>query len=80
MGMTLPLLPNTFPKRTAKKRVPFLGRSNRARSAKRFQACRWLVWYYRNKANLGSDWGRSHESILHLRKAKKTKLNVEEMK
>jgi site-specific DNA-methyltransferase (adenine-specific) len=39
----------------------------KARSAKRFASCRWLVWYYRNKANLGSDWGRSHESILHLR-------------
>jgi site-specific DNA-methyltransferase (adenine-specific) len=39
----------------------------KVRSAKRFDACRWLVWSYRNKANLGSDWGRSHESILHLR-------------
>lgn len=41
----------------------------KARSARRFAACRWLVWTYRNKANLGKDWGRSHESILHLRKA-----------
>jgi site-specific DNA-methyltransferase (adenine-specific) len=32
-------------------------------------SCRWLVWHYRNKANLGRDWGRSHESILHLRHA-----------
>jgi len=40
----------------------------KARSARRFAGCRWLVWYYRNKANLGSDWGRSHESILHLRR------------
>jgi site-specific DNA-methyltransferase (adenine-specific) len=40
----------------------------KARSAKRFDGCRWLVWYYKNKANLGKDWGRSHESILHLRK------------
>src|SRR3569623_603109 len=39
----------------------------KARSAKRFAACRWLVWYYKNKAYLGRDWGRSHESILHLR-------------
>jgi site-specific DNA-methyltransferase (adenine-specific) len=39
----------------------------KARSAKRFASCRWLVWYYKNKANLGRDWGRSHESILHLR-------------
>ena len=28
-----------------------------------FQGCRWLVWHYKNKANLGKDWGRSHESI-----------------
>jgi site-specific DNA-methyltransferase (adenine-specific) len=41
----------------------------KARCARRFDGCRWLVWYYRNKANLGRDWGRSHESILHLRKA-----------
>jgi site-specific DNA-methyltransferase (adenine-specific) len=41
----------------------------KARSARRFDACRWLVWSYRNKANLGKDWGRSHESILHLRKS-----------
>jgi site-specific DNA-methyltransferase (adenine-specific) len=32
-----------------------------------FAGCRWLVWHYRNKANLGRDWGRSHESVLHLR-------------
>ncbi len=42
----------------------------KARSARRFAGCRWLVWYYRNKANLGSDWGRSHESILHLRQSR----------
>jgi len=29
-----------------------------------FRGCRWLVWHYKNKANLGADWGRSHESIL----------------
>ena len=40
----------------------------KARSARRFDSCRWLVWYYRNKANLGRDWGRSHESIIHLRR------------
>src|SRR5262245_3389703 len=40
----------------------------KARSARRFAGCRWLVWYYKNKANLGRDWGRSHESILHLRR------------
>jgi site-specific DNA-methyltransferase (adenine-specific) len=41
----------------------------KAKSARRFASCRWLIWYYRNKANLGRDWGRSHESILHLRQA-----------
>jgi site-specific DNA-methyltransferase (adenine-specific) len=35
-----------------------------------FRGCKWLVWYYRNKANMGNDWGRSHESILHFRKSK----------
>ncbi len=37
-------------------------------AAPSFAGCRWLVWYYRNKANLGRDWGRSHESVLHLRR------------
>lgn len=40
-----------------------------------FAGCRWLVWHYKNKANLGSDWGRSHESILHFRKQKKFTMN-----
>jgi site-specific DNA-methyltransferase (adenine-specific) len=35
-----------------------------------FKGCRWLVWHYKNKANLGNDWGRSHESILHFRKSR----------
>ncbi|MHB8318165.1 MAG: DNA-methyltransferase [Acidimicrobiales bacterium] len=39
-----------------------------------FPECRWLVWHYKNKANLGSDWGRSHESIMHLRKSNTTRL------
>lgn len=52
----------------------------KARSARRFAACRWLVWFYRNKANLGSDWGRSHESILHLRTKTKLRLNVDEVR
>ena len=39
----------------------------RVRARPHFAGCRWLVWHYRNKANLGRDWGRSHESILHLR-------------
>ena len=33
-----------------------------------FDRCRWLIWYYDNKANMRDDWGRSHESILCLRK------------
>jgi site-specific DNA-methyltransferase (adenine-specific) len=49
----------------------------KARSARRFAGCRWLVWYYRNKANLGSDWGRSHESILHLRKSREARIDVD---
>jgi site-specific DNA-methyltransferase (adenine-specific) len=49
----------------------------KARSARRFAGCRWLVWHYRNKANLGSDWGRSHESIVHLRKSARVTLNVD---
>ena len=50
----------------------------KARSARRFSGgCRWLIWYYRNKANLGRDWGRSHESILHLKKSKRTAIDVD---
>jgi site-specific DNA-methyltransferase (adenine-specific) len=50
----------------------------KARSARRFRGgCRWLVWYYRNKANLGQDWGRSHESILHLRKTQSVSIDVD---
>ncbi len=49
----------------------------KARSAARFAGCRWLVWAYRNKANLGLDWGRSHESILHLRKSRRFVMNVD---
>ena len=45
-----------------------------------FTSCRWLVWHYKNKANLGSDWGRSHESILHLRKGKKHNFNVDDVR
>lgn len=45
-----------------------------------FGGCRWLIWHYRNKANLGRDWGRSHESILHLRKAKTFGLNVDDIR
>lgn len=45
-----------------------------------FSSCRWLVWHYKNKANLGNDWGRSHESILHLRKSKTFRLNVDDVR
>lgn len=49
-------------------------------SMKFFKACRWIIWHYKNKANLGNDWGRSHESLLHLRKAKKTNLNIDNIR
>ncbi|XGV95073.1 MAG: site-specific DNA-methyltransferase [Leptolyngbya sp. BL-A-14] len=45
-----------------------------------FQACRWLVWHYKNKANLGHDWGRSHESILVLRKSASAKINLDSIR
>lgn len=49
-------------------------------SMRLFKSCRWLVWYYKNKANLSNDWGRSHESILHLRKSKKQNFNVDDVR
>jgi site-specific DNA-methyltransferase (adenine-specific) len=45
-----------------------------------FRGCRWLVWHYKNKANLGADWGRSHESILHFRKSKHFTFNVDDVR
>jgi site-specific DNA-methyltransferase (adenine-specific) len=42
-----------------------------------FSGCRWLVWHYRNKGNLGRDWGRAHESVLHLRHSQFA-LNIDE--
>lgn len=45
-----------------------------------FESCRWIIWHYKNKANLGSDWGRSHESLLHFRKTKKVKLNIDDIR
>lgn len=42
-----------------------------------FDNCRWIIWHYKNKASLANDWGRSHESILHFRKTKKHKFNVD---
>jgi site-specific DNA-methyltransferase (adenine-specific) len=52
----------------------------KVRVAPRFAACRWLIWYYRNKANLGQDWGRSHESILHLRRSRETRIFVDSVR
>lgn len=49
-------------------------------SSSLFKGCKWLVWYYRNKGNLGKDWGRSHESILHLRKGTSFILNMDEVR
>ena len=47
---------------------------------KYFKGCKWLIWYYKNKANLGKDWGRSHESILHLRKSNKFTMNIDDVR
>ena len=45
-----------------------------------FKSCRWIIWHYKNKANLGKDWGRSHESILHFRKTKNFTFNIDEIR
>lgn len=45
-----------------------------------FHSCRWIIWHYKNKANLGTDWGRSHESLIHFRKQKKVKLNIDDIR
>lgn len=45
-----------------------------------FKKCRWLIWYYDNKANLGKDWGRSHESILCLRKTEDFTFNIDSIR
>lgn len=45
-----------------------------------FKGCKWLVWFYRNKANLGNDWGRSHESILHFRKSRNFIFHMDEVR
>lgn len=45
-----------------------------------FKGCRWLIWHYKNKANLGGDWGRSHESLLHFRKSKEFTLNIDDIR
>jgi len=45
-----------------------------------FKGCKWLVWHYRNKANLRDDWGRSHESILHFRMSKDFTFNIDNVR
>jgi site-specific DNA-methyltransferase (adenine-specific) len=45
-----------------------------------FKSCRWLIWHYKNKANLGKDWGRSHESIIHFRKSAAVTLNLDDIR
>lgn len=45
-----------------------------------FKGCKWLVWHYKNKANLGNDWGRSHESILHFRKSRQFTSNIDDIR
>ena len=47
---------------------------------KYFKGCKWLIWSYKNKANIGKDWGRSHESILHLRKSEKFTMNIDDVR
>jgi site-specific DNA-methyltransferase (adenine-specific) len=47
---------------------------------KLFESCRWIIWHYKNKANLGSDWGRSHESIVHFRKGKNFVFNIDDVR
>jgi len=42
-----------------------------------FASCRWLIWHYKNKANLGQDWGRSHESILLFRQPQAPPINID---
>jgi site-specific DNA-methyltransferase (adenine-specific) len=49
-------------------------------SMRYFKGCKWLIWYYKNKPNLGKDWGRSHESILHLRKSKIFTMNIDDVR
>jgi site-specific DNA-methyltransferase (adenine-specific) len=49
-------------------------------ASKYFSGCRWLIWHYKNKANLGHDWGRSHESILLFRKTQTAKINIDNVR
>ncbi len=45
-----------------------------------FKGCKWLVWHYKNKGNMGNDWGRSHESILHFRKTRQFTFNTDDVR
>jgi len=45
-----------------------------------FHSVKWLIWHYKNKANLGNDWGRSHESILHFRKSNNYIFNTDDVR
>jgi site-specific DNA-methyltransferase (adenine-specific) len=49
-------------------------------ASKYFKRCRWLIWHYKNKANLGHDWGRSHESIIHFRQSDTAPLNIDNIR
>ena len=45
-----------------------------------FEKCHWLIWHYDNKANMRDDWGRSHESILCLRKSGRFIFNTDDVR
>ena len=45
-----------------------------------FDKCKWLIWYYDNKANMRNDWGRSHESIVCFRKSDKFVFNTDDVR
>jgi len=49
-------------------------------ASKLFRGCRWLIWHYKNKANLGRDWGRSHESVLLFRKTECAPINIDNIR
>jgi site-specific DNA-methyltransferase (adenine-specific) len=49
-------------------------------AARFFRGCRWVIWHYKNKANMGDDWGRSHESILHFRRGKQFVFNTDDVR
>ena len=45
-----------------------------------FTKCKWLIWYYDNKANMRDDWGRSHESIICFRKGSEFIFNTDDVR